>query len=346
VTQFLNPQLNAEKASEGILDGFAYLQQCLEQKHTFGIVVGSTAANRARLIDRFTAGIADRHIARVNTPTSSDRRFLEDLLLHLGLESYEPSDACVDDLLKLLTFFLGHEARRGQMTVIIVEEVHAFGPRVMDAIQLLAGIRENGVTAALIVLTGSDALHRVLDSEGMAAVAEKTRERFDLDDATALTTLLPGPARPAESCTAELPEAQQDTTVQISVSLYDQPVGRFPINQERLLIGRSKDADIPIMSRYVSRYHALLINLPEGAYLVDLKSSNGTTVNSVPIRFCALKHADVISIGNYRLRYENVAGHNWPDDPDAAEGEDFTDTVIMRSALGIGFPGTGRDDED
>ncbi len=322
-----SPDLTEEgfESPQGILDGLAYLRQCLAQKCGFGIIVGSTRQHRRKLIDAFADGIGDRQVVRLSQATDNIRDFLQDLLLRLGLEPDESCAPDFDDLLKLLTFFLRHEARQGHAVVIIVEELQAFGPRALDAIQILSRIRENGEKTAHICLAGTEAVHRILDSEGMSGIAALTRNRFELDADDA-----PIP----DAGIAGHPEIEP--VAQIAVSLDGKILSRIPIDQDRMLIGRSKHSDVPIMSRFVSRYHALLVNLPNGTCLVDLKSANGTTVNSVQIRHCMLKHGDTISIGNYRLHYESIVQHG-DREIEPSDEDGFSETVIMRSMAGIGL---------
>lgn len=336
------PEAELEPQEE-ILDGLAYLRQCKEQKRGYGVVVGSTRKARKQLIDEFACSVADRHVARLSHPTNSVRSFFHDLLLHLGLEYDEYSEPDIEDLLKLLTLFLSHEAKNGYPAVVIVEELQSFGPRVIDALLRLSQVQEKGEVIILICLTGNHVVNRMLDSEGMSGVATMTRDRFDLDaNGTRIMESIQ-PASPEIEDSGLIANEREpvldpkiEPVSEITVSLDGKTIGRFPVDQERMLIGRSKHNDVPIMSRFVSRHHALLINLPEGACLIDLKSSNGTTVNSVPVRYCTLNHGDVISIGNYRLFYENLAQP--ADAPiELADEEGFCDTVVMRSGLGIGL---------
>ncbi len=55
--------------------------------------------------------------------------------------------------------------------------------------------------------------------------------------------------------------------------------GRWPLDRERLNIGRSPDCDIVLPERVVSREHATIERRTEGYYLVDNASKNGTYVN-------------------------------------------------------------------
>lgn len=56
------------------------------------------------------------------------------------------------------------------------------------------------------------------------------------------------------------------------------------IDREKILIGRSANCDVVIDYPDVSRQHASLIQTEQGCLLKDLRSTNGTFVNGVPLR--------------------------------------------------------------
>jgi len=69
-----------------------------------------------------------------------------------------------------------------------------------------------------------------------------------------------------------------------------------------LTIGRSPQADFPLDSPVVSRYHARVERTPQGATLTDLNSTNGTFVNGQRVTGAhRLKDGDVVQIGPFTL---------------------------------------------
>jgi pSer/pThr/pTyr-binding forkhead associated (FHA) protein len=70
----------------------------------------------------------------------------------------------------------------------------------------------------------------------------------------------------------------------------------------RVLIGRAPVSDVVIDSHVVSRQHALLIECQGAWVIVDLKSRNGTYVNSRQITQKVLLDSDIVSIGNHRIK--------------------------------------------
>ena len=77
----------------------------------------------------------------------------------------------------------------------------------------------------------------------------------------------------------------------------------FPVEGERMRIGRSPDAEIFLDDVTVSRNHALLVRRRDGLYIDDLGSLNGTYVNRRRIESHKLADGDELQVGKYKLTY-------------------------------------------
>lgn len=99
------------------------------------------------------------------------------------------------------------------------------------------------------------------------------------------------------------------------------------MDKQKMLIGRSEHNDISISSRFISRYHALLIRHGATTFLMDLNSTNGTFVNSIRVSNHVLKHDDVVTIGHHRIKFHDpyATAHR------VVESVDLDDTVIMKT---------------
>ncbi len=77
----------------------------------------------------------------------------------------------------------------------------------------------------------------------------------------------------------------------------------FPVDRERMTIGRRPDADVFLDDVTVSRDHALLVHRGDGWFLDDCGSLNGTYVNRARIESRRLEEGDEVQIGKYKLTY-------------------------------------------
>jgi hypothetical protein len=77
----------------------------------------------------------------------------------------------------------------------------------------------------------------------------------------------------------------------------------FPLQGDRIEIGRSPEADVFLDDVTVSRSHAMLTQDERGHVIEDRGSLNGTYVNRRRVEKATLEDGDEVQIGKYRLTY-------------------------------------------
>ncbi len=77
----------------------------------------------------------------------------------------------------------------------------------------------------------------------------------------------------------------------------------FPLERDRMTIGRRPDSDVFLDDVTVSRDHALLVRRNGDFYLDDLGSLNGTYVNRRRIESHRLADGDELQVGKYKLTF-------------------------------------------
>ena len=83
-------------------------------------------------------------------------------------------------------------------------------------------------------------------------------------------------------------------------------VAEYTFKGNKVLLGRSDFVDVIVDDDFVSKVHAIFLLYSDALVLLDLNSSNGTTVNSVTTKKTILRSDDVISLGNHRVKIENA----------------------------------------
>ncbi len=106
---------------------------------------------------------------------------------------------------------------------------------------------------------------------------------------------------------------------EIVVKFNDKVIERVVTEKKRVSIGRTKDNDIVLENRGVSRKHALIEFNDGSAIVIDNESLNGTFVNNRRVSEELLRDQDTITIGKYALEYRNDS-----DKPDPASQMDGT----------------------
>jgi len=94
---------------------------------------------------------------------------------------------------------------------------------------------------------------------------------------------------------------------------YDQNIkAEYKIDKVRTVIGRSKNCDIRLDDVAASGKHAEVVTVGNDAFIHDLGSTNGTYVNNLLTKRCALNDGDLIGVGNHVVTFRS---------------EQFSDTV-------------------
>ena len=87
----------------------------------------------------------------------------------------------------------------------------------------------------------------------------------------------------------------------VNLMLQDGSSRVYHVQEGSNIIGRSNDADLRLPDTGVSRQHAEITWNGQDAVLVDLQSTNGTTVNDTPIENWLLADGDVITLGHSHI---------------------------------------------
>lgn len=126
------------------------------------------------------------------------------------------------------------------------------------------------------------------------------------------------------------PQAVANTeATTVSLLLQDGSSRTYLVHEGSNILGRSNDSDFRLPDTGVSRQHAEITWDGQVAVLVDLQSTNGTTVNDEPVENWMLADGDVITLGHSNIEVRIVGSQ---DQPQAGANEpEFTDSVAHPS---------------
>ena len=129
---------------------------------------------------------------------------------------------------------------------------------------------------------------------------------------------------------ANQPQAAANTdAATVSLLLQDGSSRTYLVHEGSNILGRSNDSDFRLPDTGVSRQHAEITWDGQVAVLVDLQSTNGTTVNDEPVENWMLADGDVITLGHSNIEVRIVGSQ---DQPQAGANEpQFTDSVAHPS---------------
>jgi pSer/pThr/pTyr-binding forkhead associated (FHA) protein len=82
------------------------------------------------------------------------------------------------------------------------------------------------------------------------------------------------------------------------------PGVEYPLDRDRMSIGRAEDSTISVNHNSVSRLHCEVHALGDGRFeIVDKGSSNGVRVNAVELKRSIIEAGDVIELGDVRFKF-------------------------------------------
>ena len=96
-------------------------------------------------------------------------------------------------------------------------------------------------------------------------------------------------------------------SAKLLVKLHGQGSRSIDLIADSFSIGRKPENDLPIDDHTVSSRHAKIVRVQSVYFLEDLKSTNGTAVNGKPVERAQLHDADVITIGQHRIIFQDNA---------------------------------------
>jgi type II secretory pathway predicted ATPase ExeA len=347
-------------------DALNFLGTVLTDERGVALLHGPTSSGKSVLANQFIRQVQSQlAIAIVNGTRMKTPELLTRVLEQFG---YRVALDSIDEMLNMLTVFVVQQTRTHQAPLIILENINSMYPSALSALCKLASLNVNGRYALRLVLISNRNIERIVNSPGMAAIAERVVGNFALgpmSSAEAIRYLYVklqsgGVDRPddvfsVEVCeklhalsggwpgvlesmalsvleqTGKLPIRADDIldpnapvvdkTPKLIITLSGQPPREVRLTEKRALVGRSDLSDIVIPDQFVSNQHALVIRDRNAVVIVDLKSRNGTFVNSRRVQSKVLLHDDIISVGDHRMKMVYAAGHSSIeiDDPDLAD---------------------------
>jgi len=104
----------------------------------------------------------------------------------------------------------------------------------------------------------------------------------------------------------------------------------FPLG--RAIIGRSRDNEIYIKSKFVSRHHAQLVSDDNGCVIEDLNSTNGVFLGEKQVKKYRLRDGDKISVGVHELTYHELR-LDQPATDDSIEEQDIGESDDQESVV-------------
>jgi type II secretory pathway predicted ATPase ExeA len=320
-------------------DALRFLSSALSQPNGVALLQGPTGSGKTTIVnEQLDWSSRAAAVALVDGANLSPRRLVTDTLSQFGVQTTSQPD---EQLLQQLSNFVTGETRSAQAPVLIVDNADRVTSSALRLLNWLAALDVGATYALRIVLTGKDRLSTLLQDDSTRSLARRNPAAYTLNPLTAQETMIylrtrliaaggersetvfpievcdrlrelsrgwPGPLNErAIEVMERMTELQSAKSVpRVIVTCDGETVAEYELSRRQHVIGRTDLADIIIVDSYVSKMHAMLQVYSNAIVLFDLNSTNGTTVNSTIVQKTILRNNDIIALGRYRLKIENV----------------------------------------
>jgi len=79
---------------------------------------------------------------------------------------------------------------------------------------------------------------------------------------------------------------------------------RYPVTLTNMKIGRGQHNDLVLRNDSISGNHCVLQQNREGKWIItDQASGNGVVVNGERVQQTALRHGDIVELGDLKMRF-------------------------------------------
>jgi len=320
-------------------DAMRFLASALAQPNGIALLQGPSGSGKSTVVKAQRDWSALNSVVAILDGTQlTPRSLMNGMLSQFGIESVPQHDEL---LLQQLNSYMTQQTREGHAPVLIIDNADRASTSTLRLLDWLSSLDAGSDVALRIVLTGRESMSELLQQDSMRCLARRRPATFALNPLSAQETMIYLRTRliaagsehskkvfPAEVCAslreksrgwpgglnkhaigvlermAELNSAKK--IPRIVVTHDGKTVANYELTERKYIIGRNDLADISIDDSYISKTHAMLQVYSNAIVLLDLNSTNGTTVNSKVTTKTILRNNDIIALGRYRLKLENA----------------------------------------
>jgi len=341
-------------------DAMRFLAAALAQPNGIALLQGPGGSGKSTIVRAQRDWSAmNSVVALIDGTHLTPRTLMNGMLSQFGIDTVSQHDEL---LLQQLNSYMTQQTRDGHAPVLIIDNADRASMSTLRLLDWLSSLDAGSDVALRIVMTGKGSMSTLLQQDSMRCLARRRPATYALNPLSAQETMIylrtrliaAGGERSEKVFPAKICENLRETSrgwpgalniqamgvMERMTELYSarsiprivvthdgETVADYELTERKYIIGRTDLADISIDDSYVSKTHAMLQVYSNAIVLLDLNSTNGTTVNSKVVHKAILRSNDIIALGRYRLKLENAPAI------DAAMDERIrtSDTLTMQS---------------
>jgi type II secretory pathway predicted ATPase ExeA len=316
-----------------------YLSSALAEASGIALLQGPHGAGKTTIINELIPQLRrDCSVAVFDGANRTLQLDARHVLSQFGIETVGKAD---EWMLQTLDSYVMQQVGSGTTPVLILDNADRVDPSVLSLLNWLADLNVRGRWALRFVLTGTEHLAELVTDFSMrhferrhptcfemnplskreavhylrnkliSAGCENAEDMLPLDTCEALHDLSGGwPGRLDELGLQTIRSWHENKVShpgpRITVTTEGKTIAAYALCKSETIVGRDGSADIVIDDACVSKHHVMLKVDETAVTLIDLNSTNGTRVNSREIMQSLVQNDDVITVGPFELRIENL----------------------------------------
>ena len=316
-----------------------YLSSSLEEASGIALLQGPRGAGKTTIINELAPQLKrECSVAVFDGANPALQLHVTNVLSQFGIDVVGEKD---ERMLQMLDSYAMEQAGSGAAPVLIVDDADQLEPSALSLLNWLADLNVRGRSALRFVLTGKEGLADLVTNFSMRHFARRHPVVFKMNPLSKreaviyLRTKFIGAGNENAEDVLSLdicedlhelsrgwPGGLDDVGLQAISSLHEnmethsgpciivttegKTIAEHAITKSETIIGRDRAADIVIDDACVSKRHAMLKLDETAVVLFDLNSTNGTRVNSMEVMQSVMQNDDVITVGQYALKIENL----------------------------------------
>lgn len=157
----------------------AYMDYTVWNREGFVVITGEIGSGKTTLIQKLLSELDEEQVlvAKVFQTQLDEVEFLQAVLVEFGLN---PFNAKKVELIDMLNTFMVDNFAKGRQIVLVVDDAHNLGVKVLEEIRMLSGLETQKEKILHVILVGQPQLSDLLDAPELEQLLQRVRLRFHI----------------------------------------------------------------------------------------------------------------------------------------------------------------------
>jgi len=156
----------------------AYMDYTVWNREGFLVITGEVGCGKTTLIQKLLSELDENIVVAKIFQTQLDEvEFLQAVLVEFGLNPFKAKKV---ELLDMLNTFLVEQFLQRKQIVLIVDDAHNLGMKVLEEVRMLAGLETRKEKILHVILVGQPQLNETLDHAEMEQLLQRVKLRYHI----------------------------------------------------------------------------------------------------------------------------------------------------------------------